>query len=136
MTDVTRMAAEDIFRHITESENRQFILKVSFLEIYNEVLRDLLSDSSDPIITIREDPKKGVYCEATEFSITDFDAITKALKKGITKRTVEATAMNDNSSRSHTIFKLYVESREIPVSGVESDGAVLIASLNLVDLGK
>ena len=42
MSDVSRMASEDIFRHITESENRQFILKVSYVEIYNENLRDLL----------------------------------------------------------------------------------------------
>lgn len=53
MTDVSRMASEDIFRHITESENRQFILKVSFVEIYNENLRDLLSDNNDASINIR-----------------------------------------------------------------------------------
>ena len=107
---------------------------MSFVEIYNENLRDLLSDSYDSTITIREDPKRGVYCEATEFSIQSFDDITRALKKGISRRTVEATAMNDNSSRSHTIFKIYVESKEVSLPGVESDGAVLVASLNLVDL--
>ena len=135
MSDVSRMASEDIFRHITESENRQFILKVSYVEIYNENLRDLLSDSNDPSIAIREDPKRGVYCEAVEFGITSFDDISRALKKGIDKRSVESTAMNATSSRSHTIFKIYVESREIVAAdGGESDGAVLIASLNLVDL--
>ena len=132
MTDVTRMASEDIFRHITESENRQFILKVSFVEIYNENLRDLLSDSVNDTLNIREDPRRGVYCEATEFGITSFDDISRALKKGISKRSVESTAMNDQSSRSHTIFKIYVESRAIDTE--ESDGAILIASLNLVDL--
>ena len=47
----------------------------------------------------------GVYCEATEVVITDFESIIKCLKKGINKRAVECTAMNDTSSRSHTIFK-------------------------------
>ena len=135
MSDVSRMASEDIFRHITESENRQFILKVSYVEIYNENLRDLLSDSTDTSLNIREDPKRGVYCEAVEFGITSFEDIARALKKGIDKRTVESTAMNATSSRSHTIFKIYVESREIvSKDGSETDGAVLIASLNLVDL--
>ena len=53
---------------------------------------------------------------------------------GISKRAVEATAMNDTSSRSHTIFKLVIESRESNRNGYEGDGAVLVATLNLVDL--
>jgi hypothetical protein len=79
---ILELAAEDIFRHISESEDRDFLLRVSFIEIYNENLRDLLSDAADTSLAIREDPKKGVYCEATEIMITDFESITRALKKG------------------------------------------------------
>jgi centromeric protein E len=127
---VLEMAAKDIFRQISETNDRDFLLRVSFVEIYNEVIRDLLSDAADPTVAIREDPRKGVYCEATEIIITDYDSIIKALKRGTSKRTVESTAMNDTSSRSHTIFKLVVESKQ----SVGSDGSVLVASLNLVDL--
>ena len=79
---VLELSAEDIFRHISESDGRDFLLRVSFVEIYNEVIKDLLSESCDSIVSIREDPRKGVYCEATEVLITDYESIIRALKKG------------------------------------------------------
>lgn len=129
---VLEMAAEEIFNQISESINREFLIRVSFVEIYNENIRDLLSDAADASVAIREDPRKGVYCEASELGVRDYETILKALKKGNlqimcfhltikltptqcsycymyyagnAKRTVESTAMNDTSSRSHTIFK-------------------------------
>ncbi len=102
---VLNMAAEDIFRHIAQHPNRDFLMRASFVELYQENIRDLLSDSTDATVAIREDPRKGVYCEAIEFVITDFDSVIRLLKRGIAKRAVEATAMNEASSRSHTIFK-------------------------------
>ena len=79
---VLEMAAEDIFNQISESTSRDFLLRVSFVEIYNETIRDLLSDAADTTVTIREDPKKGVYCDAMEVIITDYESIIKALRKG------------------------------------------------------
>ena len=131
---VLELAATDLFRHIADTSNRDFIVRVSFVEIYNEVIRDLLSDASDSTVNIREDPRKGVYCEASEHAIQDFDSVMTVLKKGISRRAVESTAMNDTSSRSHTIFKITVESIESLQEGVDRDMSVLVASLNLVDL--
>ena len=133
---VLEMAATEIFESISNCPNREFLLRVSFVEIYNELIYDLLSDNKeDSVINIREDPRRGVYCEAIEKVITDYESITKSLKKGMAKRTVESTAMNETSSRSHSIFKLVVESREKASDKMdEPDGAVLVASLTLVDL--
>ncbi|KAJ1430275.1 kinesin motor domain-containing protein [Ochromonadaceae sp. CCMP2298] len=105
---VLNMAAQDIFSHIEAHPNRDFLLRASFVEIYNENIRDLLSLSNagaDSTVAIREDPRRGVYCEAQEVMIADYESITQVLRQGTSRRAVEATAMNDTSSRSHTIFK-------------------------------
>ena len=58
---ILEMAAEDIFTLITKEINRDFLLRVSFVEIYNENIRDLLSDATDTTVNIREDPRKGIH---------------------------------------------------------------------------
>lgn len=126
------MAAHDIFEHIAQSSDRDFLLRVSFVEIYNENVRDLLTPDQAPV-NIREDPRKGVYIDASERIITSFDQVLEAQRTGELNRRVESTAMNERSSRSHTIFRIVVESRQRGGED-EADGAVLVAALNLVDL--
>jgi hypothetical protein len=79
---ILEMAAIDILNLIAETSDRDFLVRVSFVEIYNENIRDLLSDAADSSVTIREDPKKGVYCDAMEVIITDYESIIKCLRKG------------------------------------------------------
>lgn len=80
---IFKMAIDDIFLHIQECPEREFLVKVSFVEIYNEAIRDLLIDTSETTVKIRVDPVKGIYCEAAEIAITDYEAIEKLLHKGI-----------------------------------------------------
>jgi centromeric protein E len=101
---VLEMAAIDIFNQLAVCNDKQFAIKVSFLEIYNEVIRDLLSEDKKEV-KIREDPLKGVFVESTEVIIREFDTIMSCVRKGLTRRAVECTAMNEASSRSHSVFK-------------------------------
>lgn len=103
---VLELSAEDIFGLISQTDQRDFLIRVSFVEIYNEKIFDLLTDAIElPNVIIREDPRKGVYCETTEIVINDYDSIIRALRKGTSRRHVAETLMNEKSSRSHSIFR-------------------------------
>jgi len=148
---VIHMAAEDIFSYIINDPDRIFVVRVSFLEIYNEEVRDLLvSGNSENVLSIREDLRRGVFVNATESVVTDLPSLLRTLFVGEKKRSFASTRMNERSSRSHTIFRITVESREKPVnqnddvssdkddigmgSVCSDDGPVRISTLNLVDL--
>lgn len=141
---LVHMAAKDIFSQIVNQPNRMFLVRVSFLEIYNEEVRDLLADSNQKV-QIREDPRRGVFVQSEEEIVTDFESLLGILIRGDKSRTFAATGMNERSSRSHTILRITIESREKEnnenendantdsISGA-SDGAVRVSTLNLVDL--
>ncbi|CAI5719266.1 unnamed protein product [Peronospora destructor] len=133
---ILQLAVEDIFHYIETCKDRDFLLRVSFLEIYNEVVKDLLSPTTS--LKLREDPRKGVYVECKEEIITTYDDIVTLLQTGNRNRTVGQTAMNKKSSRSHSVFRIVIESKQKAdsrrLSEEDVNGAVLVASLNLVDL--
>jgi centromeric protein E len=136
---IVHMAAQDIFQHCREQTDRVFLIRASFLEIYNEEVRDLLvSANDDRTVQVREDPRRGVFVPCQEEVVIDFGGLLSILFQGEKSRAFAATAMNERSSRSHTIFRITLESRKRPADGTlsddEDDGAVLISTLNLVDL--
>ena len=119
------------FHHIfgfikTEGESKKFLVRCSFVEIYNEEVRDLLIAKSQKL-DIREDKKKGVFIrDLTYITLQDTEDIQKCLDKGNKNRHVGQTSMNDQSSRSHSIFTVYLE--------IEENGKIRSGKLNLVDL--
>lgn len=138
-TGILQLAVDDIFQYIERCDDRDFLLRVSFVEIYNEVVRDLLTtDAKGQNLKVREDPRKGVYVECREEIITNQQDILALLALGNQRRTVGHTTMNDRSSRSHSIFRIVIESKHKAQSRRESEddvsGAVLVACLSLVDL--
>ena len=124
------------FNHIfgfikTEGENKKFLVRCSFVEIYNEEVRDLLGDSNNKL-KIREDPKKGIFIEDLKYvMIKDSNDTEKCLNKGNKNRHVGQTSMNDQSSRSHSLFTVYLEIEE---KGAEGKSRIKSGKLNLVDL--
>jgi kinesin family protein 18/19 len=79
------------------------MVKISYVEIYNEVLKDLLHNRQD--LELREDPIKGVCVTGVmEIMTTNTDEIMKCLRKGNINRTQEATGANEASSRSHAVL--------------------------------
>ena len=78
---------------------------VSYYEIYNEKVRDLIDLSKPPNLKVREHPLRGPYVEnLATVAVADFEELAKVLVEGNRARTVGATAMNQSSSRSHAVF--------------------------------
>ncbi|XP_060028371.1 centromere-associated protein E [Erinaceus europaeus] len=128
-------AIHDIFQKIKKFPDREFLLRVSYMEIYNDTITDLLCDTlkMKPLI-IREDFNRNVYVsDLTEEVVYTSEMALKCITKGEKNRHYGATKMNQRSSRSHTIFRMILESRE---KGEPSncDGSVKVSHLNLVDL--
>lgn len=120
-----------------EHENKQdYMVKISYLEIYNEELIDLLSNGNGNNRKLRIHEKtigksKSIGIQnLTEFCISDYNQGIKYLKMGLQKKKTSSTNLNDSSSRSHTIFSVQLF-QKIPS---DDDSLYRISKMNLVDL--
>uniref|UniRef100_A0A8C3B0N4 Kinesin family member 4 n=1 Tax=Cyclopterus lumpus TaxID=8103 RepID=A0A8C3B0N4_CYCLU len=124
-----------VIRRIFEEKDKrtacEFCLAVSYLEIYNEDILDLLCPSKDKAgLCIREDPKEGIKIVGlTERQVSTAQEMVGCLEVGNSARTVASTAMNAASSRSHAIFTITLEQRR----GTDKADSV-VSKLHLVDL--
>ncbi|EPS67969.1 hypothetical protein M569_06802, partial [Genlisea aurea] len=125
------LAVKDAFSIIQETPNREFLLRVSYLEIYNEVVNDLLNPAGQNL-RIREDAQ-GTFVEGIKEEVVLSPAHALSLiAAGEEHRHVGSTNFNLQSSRSHTIFTLTVESSPCGENCVGE--AVTLSQLNLIDL--
>ncbi|KAL8259822.1 hypothetical protein R6Q59_027775 [Mikania micrantha] len=121
-------AVKDAFNIIQETPNREFLLRISYLEIYNEVVNDLLNPAGQNL-RIRED-SQGAFVEGISEEVVLSPAhVLSLIAAGEEHRHAGSTSFNLLSSRSHTIFTLTIES-----SPCGEDGTVNFSQLNLVDL--
>ncbi|KAL9548633.1 hypothetical protein MBANPS3_005588 [Mucor bainieri] len=96
----------------TMAITREFLLRVSYLEIYNETIKDLLNPSNDNL-KIHQDKIRGVYVTPlTEEVVTSPEDVLRIIERGEANRHISSTDYNLHSSRSHTLFQMVIESRE------------------------
>ncbi|KAI9370007.1 kinesin motor domain-containing protein [Aspergillus egyptiacus] len=145
---VIPLAITDIFSFIRETPHREFLLRVSYLEIYNEKIHDLLSASAGTAasqqeeIKLREDSKRGVYATPLKEEIVQSPTqLLRVIARGDHARRTGSTQFNSRSSRSHAVVQIVVESRERVPTGSNQDrrsglapGGVRVSTLSLIDL--
>jgi kinesin family protein 3/17 len=125
-------AFDHIFESIQVSEGAKYLVHASYLEIYNEEIRDLLGKDVKQKLELKEHPDKGVYVQSLSMhpckNVADCERV---MDRGWKNRSVGATLMNADSSRSHSIFSIHLERCEADETGKEH---IRAAKLNLVDL--
>lgn len=151
---VIPLAITDIFSYIRETPSREFLLRVSYLEIYNEKIHDLLSMPTNggvggavaqEEIKLREDSKRGVYASPLKEEIVQSPTqLLRVIARGDQARRTASTQFNSRSSRSHAVVQIVVESRErVPGASAASaenkrsglpPGGVRVSTLSLIDL--
>ena len=113
---------------INASEASEFTLKVSYLEIYLERIHDLL-DPAKNNLQVKEDKIRGIYVQdATEVYVGSPIEMLKTMSSGSANRSIAATRMNQRSSRSHSIFCVYVEQKDIR-AGSKTSGKLYFVDL-------
>ncbi|XP_019396959.1 PREDICTED: kinesin-like protein KIF17 isoform X1 [Crocodylus porosus] len=125
-------AFEHIFESVQCAENTKFLVRASYLEIYNEDIRDLLGADTKQKLELKEHPEKGVYVKGLSLhTVHNVAQCERIMEIGWRNRSVGYTLMNKDSSRSHSIFTISMEIYTVDERGQDHLRA---AKLNLVDL--
>ncbi|KAK2878501.1 hypothetical protein QQF64_011457 [Cirrhinus molitorella] len=123
---------QHIFTHISRSQNQQYLVRVSYIEIYQEEIRDLLCKDNNKKLELKENPELGVYVKDLSSVVTkNVKEIEHVMNLGNQSRSVGYTKMNERSSRSHAIFVITIECSEM---GIDGEDHIRVGKLNMVDL--
>ncbi|KAK6618591.1 hypothetical protein RUM43_012982 [Polyplax serrata] len=123
---------EHIFEAISVVENKKFLVVASYLEIYNEDIRDLLGSDCRKKLDLKENPQTGISVPGLSLhTVQSADDCEKLIEIGVKNRVTGASLMNSESSRSHSIFTIALEM--MPNQCLNS-GGIRKGKLNLVDL--
>ncbi|KAK1363499.1 Kinesin-like protein KIN-7C [Heracleum sosnowskyi] len=133
MSGIAEYTIADIYDYIEKHKDREYLLKFSAMEIYNESVRDLLSTDNSPL-RLLEDPERGTFVEnLTVATLRDWDHVRELLSVCEAQRQIGETSLNGTSSRSHQIIRLKIESSARDLSGNDNP-STLIAAVDFVDL--
>ena len=126
-------ALNDLFTVLNEEKEKKFNVEISYIEVYNEQLKDLLNfNNSENNVEIRNDPQKGTIIQGASLKkVSNSDDAFKLLLLGNRKRSEGITIYNENSSRSHAILQVHVKSQD---SVLHLSNQVIFGKFILVDL--
>ncbi|GAV56634.1 Kinesin domain-containing protein [Cephalotus follicularis] len=134
---IIHRAVKHVFDKIHMMSDREFLIRVSYMEIYNEEINDLFAVENQKL-QIHESLERGIFIAGlTEEVVNNAEQVLKLIESGEANRHFGETNMNVRSSRSHTIFRMVIESKrkETNSSGDCSiTDAIRVSVLNLVDL--
>nr|KJB29410.1 hypothetical protein B456_005G098800 [Gossypium raimondii] len=134
---IIHRAVNDIFQKINMISDREFLIRVSYMEIYNEEINDLFAVENQKL-QIHENLERGIFVAGLrEEIVNNAEQVMKLLESGEVNRHFGETNMNARSSRSHTIFRVVIESKGKDTGSFgdySSSDAIRVSVLNLVDL--
>lgn len=123
---------ESVFKEIEDGASKQFLVRASYLEIYKENVRDLLSNNPKNRLQLHEKKDCGVYVkDLSSFIVKSAAEIQKVQDTGRSNKSMGETKMNARSSRSHSVFTLIIEISEV---GPDGKDHIRMGKLNMVDL--
>ncbi|SCV69779.1 BQ2448_1173 [Microbotryum intermedium] len=129
MKGIIPRITEQIFQSIMVSPgNIEYLVKVSYMEIYMERIRDLLAPQNDNL-PIHEDKAHGVYVKGlADFYVANSAEVFEVMRQGGNARAVSSTNMNAESSRSHSVFVITIQARNVE-SGTQKTGTLYLVDL-------
>ena len=129
-----------LYHLMQKNDNIEYKVWISYLEIYNETVNDLLEPRSINL-RIREDPSEGYFVAGLkQISVHNTLEALKVLEFGEKQRSYRATNIHEHSSRSHSVLRILIESKEIQRLDMDEEehlhlkGTVKFSVINLVDL--
>lgn len=131
-------ACVELFNRISpdvKEDHMTYTCEVSYLEIYNEKVRDLLNPESKGNMKVREHPVLGPYVQdLSKLTVHNNAEIDLLMSQGNACRTVASTAMNNESSRSHAVFSIIFTQTETVKTGSSELSSDKVSKISLVDL--
>ncbi|CBX91574.1 hypothetical protein LEMA_P070820.1 [Plenodomus lingam JN3] len=128
---------QQIFASILASpSNIEYTVRVSYMEIYMERIRDLLQPQNDNL-PVHEDKARGVYVKGLlEVYVSTEEEVYEVLRRGGSARAVSATNMNAESSRSHSIFLVTITQKNVETGSQKSGQLFLVDLAGSEKIGK
>jgi kinesin family protein 18/19 len=126
------LTLQELFEKVNtvNANNKVVTVTLSYIEVYNEQIRDLLNPTTD-FLELREDLKGIKVVGVTELQATNVNQVMNLLRRGNRNRSQEPTTMNEESSRSHAVLQVVVEQKD---KTPDTREIIKIGKLSLIDL--